>query len=225
MGDRERTTKMKFSIVVLISGNGTNLQSIIDDANKDKLYQIDAVISNVPNAYGLTRAQHAGIKTHIVDHKKFSTRDEFDHELQKILCAHNPQLIVLAGFMRRLGAHIVNYFQGKMINIHPSLLPKYPGLNTYELAINAGDAEHGSSVHFVTPELDAGPVIAQTRTPIDCSAMELKQRVQTLEHRLYPQVIRWFAQQRITLSGSTIFLDNQPLPAQGFQLIEKNQPF
>ena len=152
--------------VILISGNGSNLQSIIDQADSIDL-QISAVISNEKNAYGLERAKAAGIKTYFVDPKLFTDRVYFDQELVKIIDSLNVELIVLAGFMRILSTLFIDHFSGKVLNIHPSLLPKYPGLNTHQRAINASDKHHGATVHFVTKELDEGPIIEQMLTRVD----------------------------------------------------------
>lgn len=184
-----------FPIVVLISGNGSNLQAIIDAQEQGAPFSIAAVISNVENAHGLLRAEKAGIKTEVLNHQHFSSREEFDRQLMHAIDHYHPNLIVLAGFMRKLGTEIVQHFSGKMINIHPSLLPKYPGLSTHERALAAGDHEHGVSIHFVTETLDAGPLIAQERIPIlqDDTPETLKARIHALEHVLYPKVIAAFA--------------------------------
>lgn len=184
-----------FPIVVLISGNGSNLQAMIDAQEQGAPFHIAAVISNVENAYGLIRAEKAGIKTETLDHTLFPSREAFDQQLMHIIDHYHPKLIVLAGFMRKLGGQIVEHFKGKMINIHPSLLPKYPGLSTHERALAAGDEEHGVSIHFVTETLDAGPIIAQEKIPIlpNDTVETLKARIHALEHTLYPKVIADFA--------------------------------
>jgi len=148
--------------VVLISGSGSNLQSLIDESKNINL-EISCVISNNPDAYGLERAKKANIETKILDHNEFSSRESYDESLKEIIEKFNPEVIILAGFMRILTANFVNHFLGKVLNIHPSLLPKYPGLHTHQRAIDAGDKAHGVSVHFVTPELDGGPIIAQKK--------------------------------------------------------------
>lgn len=178
-----------FPIVILISGNGSNLQAIIDA----KLpVDIRAVICNVPDAYGLERAKKAGIKTEIINHSDFANRNAFDNALGDCIEKYQPKLIVLAGFMRILGDDIVKRFAGKMINLHPSLLPKYPGLDTHAQAIANGDKAHGTTIHYVTDQLDAGPIIAQAEVKIEPNDTpeSLKAKVQQLEHKLLPQTIR-----------------------------------
>ena len=151
-------------LVVLISGSGSNLQAIIDACLSGYINaEVAAVISNKADAYGLTRAKHAGIATQVLDHKQFASREEYDVALGQLISDFTPDLVVLAGFMRILTPSLVQKFKGKMLNIHPSLLPKYQGLNTHQRAIDANDAEHGVSVHFVTEELDGGPVVCQAR--------------------------------------------------------------
>lgn len=189
----------KFSIVVLISGNGSNLQAIIDNSfgfKENSNYKVSAVICNNPDAYGLIRAQQAGIENHAIDHRAFSSRDQFDAALQLLIDQYAPNLVVLAGFMRLLGNKIVDHFSGRMINIHPSLLPKYPGLHTHRRALEAGDRQHGVSIHYVTNDLDAGPLIAQQSFDIedDDTEQSLIKRVHTIEHQLYPKVISELAQ-------------------------------
>lgn len=206
--------KQPLPIVVLISGNGSNLQSIIDAINNDGLpAEIRAVISNRPNAYGLERARQAGIPAEIVDHKGFAERTDFDHALQQRIDDFEPTLVVLAGFMRILTQEFVKHYAGRIINVHPSLLPKFTGLNTHQRAIDAGEKEHGASIHFVTDDLDGGPVIIQARLPIleNDNANSLAARVQKLEHFIYPLVIRWFAENRLVLQDNRILLDNKPL--------------
>ena len=199
--------------VILISGNGSNLQSIIDHADSIDL-QISAVISNEKNAYGLERAKAAGIKTYFVDPKKFSERVNFDQELVKIIDSLNVELIVLAGFMRILSTLFIDHFSGKVLNIHPSLLPKYPGLDTHQRAINASDKQHGATVHFVTEKLDAGPIISQEVVDIDDhdTDLSLAKKVLEKEHILYPKVIHWYTQNRLKLNhNSNATLDGKTL--------------
>jgi len=174
-------------IVVLISGRGSNMQAIVNACQTGRLdAQVVRVISNRPQAAGLQYAQKQNIETVVCDHTVLSNRDNFDAEIGKAIESANPDLVVLAGFMRILGAELVENFLGRIINIHPSLLPKYPGLNTHRRALAAGDTEHGASVHFVTPELDAGPIIAQAIVPIVQGDTEqsLAQRVLAEEHEL-----------------------------------------
>lgn len=183
----------RLSIVILISGSGSNLQAIID---ADLPVTIRAVISNRADAYGLTRAEAAGIPTAVLNHKSFPDRETYDAALQSLIDSYNPGLLVLAGFMRILSDGFVRHYEGRMINIHPSLLPKYRGLHTHARAIEAGDKEAGCSVHFVTPELDAGPIIIQAHVPIleDDTPEILAARVLEQEHRIYPEAIRRFAE-------------------------------
>jgi len=210
---------MSNRIVVLISGSGTNLQAIID-ACTDSEYpgQVVGVVSNKAEAYGLTRAENADIATVALSHKDFATREDYDRELVKKIDAFNPDIIVLAGFMRILTPDFVQHFQGKLVNIHPSLLPKYQGLNTHQRAIDAGDKEHGVSVHFVTEELDGGPVILQAKVPIfeEDSSDDLAARVHEQEHRIYPLVIKWLCQQRLSMVNEKAILDGTSLPASGY---------
>ena len=206
-------------LCVLISGNGSNLQAIIDNISAEKLdAEICGVISNRPNAYGLTRAQEAGITAISLDHMQHDSRESYDKALQAEIESLNPDYIVLAGFMRILTPQFVNTFSGKLVNIHPSLLPKYKGLNTHQQAIDNGDEEHGVSVHFVTPELDGGPVIIQSRVPVfeDDTAVDLADRVQEQERRIYPLVLSWFSAGRLKMVNNKAILDEQELPESGY---------
>jgi phosphoribosylglycinamide formyltransferase-1 len=208
-------------IVVLISGNGSNLQAIIDAIENHKLKaNIKAVISDQENAYGLQRAQDAGIATYVLTAAKGEPRAAYDERLRSLLIEQSPDLIVLAGFMRILSPEFVKFFSGKIINIHPSLLPKYRGLHTHKQVLANKDTEHGVSIHFVTEDLDGGPIIAQTIIKVKTSDTEkiLKQRVHRQEHKLYPQVINWFANKRIRLRNNQVLLDDIILPAQGLQV-------
>lgn len=210
---------MRSRIVVLISGSGTNLQAIID-ACKCENYGGDvvAVVSNKADAYGLIRAQEANIATATLSHKEFESREDYDAELIDTINQYQPDLVVLAGFMRILTANFVQTFQGRLINIHPSLLPKYQGLNTHQRAIDAGDNEHGVSVHFVTEELDGGPVVLQAKVPVfpEDTASDLAQRVHQQEHRIYPLVVNWCCTKRVTMSGENALFDGKVLPASGY---------
>ena len=203
-------------IVVLISGGGSNLQALIDTAAKQQLGgQLVAVISNRPDAGGLQRARDAGIPTRVLDHRQFSDRAAFDQALAEIVDDQAPDLVVLAGFMRILTDRFVRHYLGRMLNIHPSLLPLYPGLKTHARALEAGDAEHGATVHFVTPDLDGGPPAAQVRVPVyskDTTA-DLAARVLVQEHRLYPAVVRWFCQGRLQYRDGIAWFDGAPLHA------------
>ena len=201
-------------IVVLISGNGTNLQAIIDAVKRGELpAEIRAVISNRPQAFGLERARRAGIPAEVVDHTRYPDRDGFDAALQTAIDRYRPALVVLAGFMRILTPQFVRHYHGRMLNVHPSLLPAFRGLDTHRRALAAGVKEHGVSIHFVTDELDGGPVIVQQKVPIlpGDDAARLAARVQEEEHRLYPRVIRWFAQGRLKLHDNRIMFDGKPL--------------
>ncbi|MGE6527936.1 phosphoribosylglycinamide formyltransferase [Pseudomonas sp. NPDC077382] len=207
-------------VVVLISGSGSNLQALIDSLGEDSPVRIRAVVSNRAEAYGLQRAQAVGINTHILQHKGFADREAFDAALIEIIDAYQPQLVVLAGFMRILSAGFVRHYQGRLLNIHPSLLPKYKGLDTHRRALDAGDQEHGCSVHFVTEELDGGPVAIQARLKIEPneSIDQLTDRVHAAEHIIYPLAVRWFADGRLRLADQGAMLDNVLLPAAGHLL-------
>jgi len=180
-------------IVVLISGRGSNMSAIVNACLQAKLEaEVVAVISNNPEAAGLSFANDAGIQTQVVDHKQFAERSQFDAKLAEVIDSFRPDWIALAGFMRILGTDFVNRYAGKMINIHPSLLPAYPGLDTHARVLEAGDTHHGASVHFVTPELDAGPVIAQSRVKVEPTDTEsvLASRVLSTEHNLYVHALQ-----------------------------------
>lgn len=199
-------------IVVLVSGSGSNLQAIIDRIEDDSINaKICAVISNKPDAFGLRRAHKANIPTELIDHNQYNSRESFDAELTRTIEKYQPELIVLAGFMRILTDEFVNHFYGKMINIHPSLLPKYRGLHTHKRALEAGDSEHGLSIHFVSSELDGGPIILQTSVPVldNDTEEKLAKRVLIEEHRAYPKVIQWFAERRLQLVDNQVIMDNK----------------
>ena len=201
-------------IVVLISGNGSNLQAIIDAIQHQALpVEIRAVISSNPLAPGLQQAQKAGIPTQALDHKTFANRLTFDAALQSVIDNFDPELVVLAGFMRVLGTKFVAHYEGRMLNIHPSLLPAFTGLNTHQRALDARATEHGASVHFVTSQLDGGPVIIHGRVPIlsNDSAKTLAQRVLSVEHCIYPVAIHWFAEDRLQFTQGKIIFDGMPL--------------
>jgi phosphoribosylglycinamide formyltransferase-1 len=209
------------NLVVLISGNGSNLQAIIDylKQHPELPITISAVISNRPDAFGLTRAQNAHIPTVTIDHKQFASRDDFDRELIRTIDTFKPGLLVFAGFMRILTPAFIDHYAGRMINIHPSLLPKYQGVNTHERALAAGEKKHGCTVHLVTLELDSGPILSQGVVPVEPhdTPDTLKERVHLMEHRIYPQTIAWFAQQRVTVKKDRVSLDGSLLPPQGHQ--------
>ncbi len=194
---------MSFSVVVLISGNGSNLQALIDAEKAGAPFTISAVISNRPDAYGLQRAKQADIPHHIIDHTAYENRASFDQALIKCINPYQPNLLALAGFMRKLTPDFIQAFPNKIINIHPSLLPKYPGLHTHQRALDAGDTEHGVSIHVVTEDLDAGPLLAQLTCAIapKDNADNLKTKVQALEHQLYPQVVSGIALGTIATKG------------------------
>lgn len=208
-------------LVVLISGSGSNLQAIIDACAAGNIpAEVCAVISNKADAYGLERARNSGIRAEVLDHKAFASRDEYDVALGELIDSFSPDCVVLAGFMRILTPSLVQKFKGKMLNIHPSLLPKYQGLNTHQRALDANDKVHGVSVHFVTEELDGGPVIVQAQVPIENgdTAQTLAQKVHAQEHIIYPLVVKWFSEQRLTMEDNYAVLDNNPLPSQGADL-------
>ncbi|MCV2402307.1 phosphoribosylglycinamide formyltransferase [Marinomonas sp. C2222] len=211
---------MSFPVVVLISGSGSNLQALIDQSLQGKLdINISAVISNKAQAYGLERAKAANIDTHVLDHKAFSSREEFDKKLQDIIDTYQPKLVILAGFMRILTEGFTKHFEGKMLNIHPSLLPKYKGLDTHQRAIDNNEKEHGVSVHFVSPELDAGAVILQASTAIEEgeTAESLAAKVHSLEHIIYPLSVKWFSENRLSYESGKAYFDSSPLPETGIR--------
>jgi phosphoribosylglycinamide formyltransferase-1 len=202
----------KLRVVVLISGSGSNLQAIIDAAATGLPIEVSAVISNQANAYGLTRAEQAGIATAVLDHRAFKQREAYDQALLNLIDDYQPGLVALAGFMRILTPGFVRRYQGRMFNIHPSLLPKFRGLHTHQRALDAGERQHGASVHFVTEELDGGPLIVQAQVPVlpGDDAERLAARVLQREHRIYPLAIRWFAEGRLRLDPQgRVVLDDE----------------
>lgn len=204
----------KASAAILISGSGTNLQSFIDKTETGKLdLDIKVVLSNKPGVAGLERARNAGIPVECIEHRDFPERETFDAALVDTLDGYAPDLIILAGFMRILTPVFIDHFAGRIMNIHPSLLPKYPGLNTHQRAIDAGDDWHGSTVHFATEELDGGPRIIQGRVPIEAgdTAATLAARVLKIEHQIYPQAAALFATGRLTCRDGAAWLDGKPL--------------
>ncbi|NMP16730.1 phosphoribosylglycinamide formyltransferase [Thalassotalea sp. Y01] len=207
------------NIVVLISGSGSNLQAIIDACNDGKVAgSITGVLSNKADVFGLERAKTAGIDAQVLSHKEFDSREQYDQALIAKIDAWQPDLVVLAGFMRILTPEFVQHYKGRLLNIHPSLLPKYQGLNTHQRALDAGDEEHGVSVHFVTEELDGGPVILQAKIPVFAgdTAADLQARVHEQEHRIYPLVVDWFCTDRLTMREDCATLDDKVLPANGY---------
>ncbi len=201
-------------IAVFISGGGSNLQSIIDHVQQGHIHaNIACVISNHPDAYGLIRAHQANIPTHIIEHKNYATREDFDKELIKTLAVYNISLIVLAGFMRVLSPTLINEYQDCILNIHPSLLPNYTGLHTHARALEANDTQHGCSVHFVTAELDEGPLVIQAAVEVkETDTVDtLAARVLKKEHIIYPLAVKWFCEKRLQLKDNNIYFDRSLL--------------
>ena len=200
--------------LILISVSGTNLQVILEQCENSMIpAQVCGVISDEPQARGLQRAKNAKIQTTVIDHRCFDDRQAFDHRLGEAIDCYRPDLVVLAGFMRILDAKLVERYYGRILNIHPSLLPNYPGLNTHARAIASLATEHGASVHFVTPELDAGPIVIQGRVPVlpSDTPESLAQRVHQEEYRIYPRAITWFAQGRLAIEADRVLLDERPV--------------
>jgi len=205
-------------IAILISGRGSNLQAFIEACDTGSLAaEVALVVSNNPAAKGLERASEAGIATAVVNHRDYATRESFDAALVQCIDQAGVDLVILAGFMRILTPVFISAFSGRLLNIHPSLLPKYPGLNTHQRALDAGDSEAGVTVHFVTEELDGGPPILQARVPVasDDTAEDLAQRVILREHEIYPMAANWFIQGRLTLTEEGAYLDGKSIPATG----------
>lgn len=205
-------------VVVLLSGTGGNLQAMIDSfKGGEHPARIRAVISNRADAFGLQRARDAGIDTRVLDHKDYDGREAFDAALIELIDTYQPRLVVLAGFMRILTAAFVRHYQGRLLNIHPSLLPLYKGLHTHQRVLDAGDTEHGCTVHFVTEELDGGPLVVQSVICVDPSDTPgtLAQRVHVQEHHIYPLAIRWFAEGRLSLGAEGALLDGQLIASRG----------
>jgi len=197
------------NIVILISGRGSNMEALIAARDAGNLpVNIAAVISNRPDAKGLETAQRAGIEAHFIDHKAFAGREAFDGALAECIDGFSPDLVVLAGFMRILSEGFVRHYEGRLINIHPSLLPSFPGLHTHQRALEEGVRIHGCTVHFVTPALDHGPVIIQAAVPVldDDTEATLAARILTQEHRIYPQAVRWFAEDKLRLENGRVRL-------------------
>ena len=198
------------SAIILISGYGTNLQAIIDEINKNLLpIRIISVFSDNPQAYGIERAKKSGIPTKIIDYHGFRDKTDFHQAMEENIKKLDPDLVVLAGYMRILSEEFCHQFRGKILNIHPSLLPKFRGLNTHQRVLDSGDEFHGSTVHFVTSELDSGPLVLQYRTrirPTD-DPKTLTQRVQLGEYQIYPLVIKWFAEGVLKMvEGKTVLM-------------------
>ena len=208
-------------IVILISGSGSNMVAIADAVKKGDIdAEVAAVICNRPEAPGIQKAKDRDIETQVVDHKEFSSREDFDMALMQTIDGYQPDLVVLAGFMRILTPAFVIRYHGRMLNIHPSLLPKYQGLNTHQRALDAGDEQHGVTVHFVTEELDGGPNVIQAVVPVydGDDATSLQQRVHAQEHIIYPIATKWFVNGRLTMKGNDALLDGNVIPATGLRL-------
>jgi len=194
-------------IVILISGRGSNMEAIQRRCAQERWpAQVVAVIANQPQAAGLEFARAHGIATAVVDHQRFSTRESFDAALAEAIEAHSPDLVVLAGFMRILGDTFVRRYEGRMLNIHPSLLPAFPGLHTHRRALQAGCKASGATVHFVTPQLDHGPIVMQSVVPVlpDDSEESLAARVLATEHRIYPQAVQWFVRGELRIEAGVV---------------------
>ena len=203
---------------ILISGRGSNMQAFIDACNGGSLHaRVGIVISNRPDAPGLQLAAQAGIATTCIDHRDYESREAFDAALVHALDEHDVDAVILAGFMRILTPVFIEPYYGRLFNIHPSLLPKYPGLNTHQRALDAGDECGGTTVHFVTPELDGGPPVLQAKVAIEGgdSAEALAARVQVLEHLIYPLAVKWFLEKRLQLRADGAYLDGELLPESG----------
>lgn len=202
------------SAAVLVSGGGTNLQAFIDEVHEHRLdLDLCVVISNNPAALALERARKAGIPDECVCNRDYTDRAAFDAALAQVIDRYQPDLLILAGFMRILTRAFVNRYEGRILNIHPSLLPRFPGLDTHQRAIDEGEAVHGSTVHFVTEQLDAGPPILQGRVPVrpDDTAITLARRVQAIEHRIYPAAVALLAAGRVSYRDGSAWLDGKLL--------------
>jgi len=206
-----------FLFAVFISGSGSNLQAMINAVKEKKVSgKICCVLSNNEEAYGLIRAKKAGIPTEVINNDDFDNREDFDNEMIKVLAKYEPDLIVLAGFMRILSPLFVKVYNGKLLNIHPSLLPKYPGLNTHERVLESSDKVHGITIHFVDDSIDGGPICAQSSLKINTSSVvELEDQIHKLEHELYPKVINWFGEGLLKLSGDKVYFDGKELIIKG----------
>jgi phosphoribosylglycinamide formyltransferase-1 len=224
MTDSNQSPEAK-RLVILVSGGGSNLQSLIDGCASGEINAtVSAVISNNPDAGGLERAANAGIPNLAIDHTAFDSREAFDQALSELIDSFSPDLVILAGFMRILTAQFVDHYLGRIMNIHPSLLPAYPGLHTHRRAIEAGEKKAGATVHFVTPELDGGPSIIQAQVEIEPDDNEgsLATRVLSFEHKIYPQAVKWFCDNRLIMNNNHVLLDNKAISESGiiYNLIE-----
>lgn len=207
-------------VSVLISGNGSNLQALIDARNCGQLeIDIVRVISNRADAKGLQRARDAGISCSVLEHQAYTDRNDFDRALAQLIAASEPEWVILAGFMRIIGKNVLDHFAGRMINLHPSLLPLYRGTDTYQRALDAGDKQHGASIHFVTEDLDGGPVISQLRIPILSSddKTSLAARLAPMEHRLLVSTTEFLSRHVVECRDAAVYVDGNPL-AQPLQL-------
>ena len=211
---------MSKRVAILISGRGSNMQSIVAASKERELGgSIDLVISNRPGAKGLQIAEAANIKSIVIDHQRYASREDFDSDLADALVGIEPDLVVLAGFMRILTPKFVKTFEGRLINIHPSLLPDYPGLDTHQRALKNGDSYAGATVHYVTDSLDGGPAILQGKVPIDTddNVESLANKVLKIEHQIYPIAIAWHLSERITILNNRVRLNGTPLPRTGYK--------
>lgn len=216
-GDTEALPRL----VILISGSGSNMLAIADQIKDGQIQaSINAVICNRPEAAGVQKAKDRDITTEVVNHKDFSTREDFDMALMRAIDEFSPDLIVLAGFMRILTADFVRRYEGRMLNIHPSLLPRHKGINTHKKVLESGDNMHGTTVHFVTEDLDDGPNVIQASLAVldGDDEVSLQHRVQQQEHIIYPIAVKWFTEGRLRMRKKEAFLDNQQLPMSGLQL-------
>lgn len=202
------------SIAVLFSGNGTNMQSVIKHVRQGRIHaRIACAISNRSDAYGLTRAKQAGIPAYVVEHGQYPSRQSFEEELIRILESHDVETVVLAGFMRVFSEVFVQRYANRILNIHPSLLPKYPGLETHHRVLAAKDSQHGCSVHFVTEELDEGPLVLQAKVPVfeTDDVHSLIRRVLEKEHMVFPLAIRWFCEGKLQCNDGTVYFNSKVL--------------
>lgn len=224
---RKLSTPTRCRIVVLISGRGSNLEAILQAIRAGELpIDLCAVISNQPHAPGLWAARQQGVSTEVIEHGNFPDRNAFDRTLMERIDQKQPHLVALAGFMRVLGPDFIDHYAGRLMNVHPSLLPAFPGLRTHERALAAGAKEHGATVHFVTHEVDSGPIIAQAVVPVltGDTAETLEARVLAEEHRIYPLAIRWYAEGRLSVSNGQVLLDGRRHPAQALSAVPQENP-
>ena len=205
------------NIVILLSGRGSNMRAIVDAcASEQWPARVVAVMSNRADAPALALAQARGIDTVVLEHRDFDSRPAYDEALKAAIDAFAPDLLVLAGFMRVLGAPFVSHYEGRLLNVHPSLLPSFPGLRTHQRALDAGAHVHGATVHFVTAELDSGPIVAQAVVPVraEDDAEALEARVLQAEHFIYPRAVRWFVEGRLSIDGARVLARLDPPESQ-----------